>query len=95
MEQDRGVFLERKLSRLQLRWSKDFHSRRVLERNMQAGWAHVARAANYLQRDILASLTKANTPLPTVRKFARKTRSYLRACMKSDASSHAKVEALQ
>ena len=37
---------------------------------------------------------KANIPLSTIRKFARKTRSYLRAYMKGDVDSHVKVEAL-
>ena len=51
----------------------------------------------HLMRNILASLHSDNVPLRTVRKFARKTREYLRA-YKADASetgSHDMVERLR
>ena len=50
--------------------------------------------ARHLYANVIASLTKANIPLSTIRKYARKTRSYLRAYMHPDVTPHAKVEAL-
>ena len=57
----------------------------------------VTKGAKYLHANVLGSLKSDNLPLKTIRKFARRTRDYLRAYADPSGATttHANVEKLR